>query len=97
MPPIPDHDGRPPAGEHARELRERLAYVEAVYGGSYYRRAFRAAIYRNYGDEMGEAREMGALLMEAGFHHGLAAHEVERLTMPAAMYLSRRARRPRSN
>lgn len=91
-PHIPDHDGRPLDPEARRELRSRLAYIDQVYGGSYFRRVFRALAYRHFGDEVGEAREMGALAMEAGYHHGLSDREVDRLTMPATMYLNRRRR-----
>ena len=98
MTPVPDHDGRPISPEAARELAARLADVDRRYGASPFRRAFRAALCRHYGDSMGEHREMTLLLAEAGDHHGLSRDGVNRLTMPLPMYLARKGRGPhRSN
>lgn len=92
--PIPDHDGPIPP-ERLRELRARLADIDRRYGGSPFRRAFRAALCRHYGDEMGEHREMRALMAEAGDWHGMQERDVDRLTMPLEMYLARYALRRR--
>lgn len=89
---LPDHDGRPLSEERRAELCRRLGDIDRRYGGSHYRRAFRAALCRHYGDEAGEHREMALLLAEAGDWHELEYHEVDRLTMPLEMYLSRRGR-----
>lgn len=83
---------------HARAMADQLAHVERLpdtdcatldAAAPLLRGILRAAIYRNYGDEGGEAREMSAVLRAAGCALGLCPCEVDRLTMPAPMNLGR--------
>ena len=97
MRPIPDHDGRPLPPDRRRQLADRLADIDRWYPGSPFRRAFRAAACRHFGDEMGEHREMAMLLAEAADFHGIDRNDVNRLTMPIEMFLARKARREARN
>ena len=89
----PETRSFPPAA-CAAELASRLARIDAIFGGSPFRRLFRAALCRHYGDGRGEHREMCAMMGEAGDWHGMRDSEIRHLTMPPLVFLSREPHRP---
>lgn len=90
---LPAPGGPLPDPDPGRELAARLRDVDRLYPASPFRRAFRAALCRHYGDVIGEHRELTMLLAEAGDFHGLSGREVDRLVMPLATFAATRGRR----